>query len=114
MRPGFSLMLIASLALHGVVAAGIALAHFHVTSASALTSTEGKSTTLILLGSEETPDFQQSASAPSSIHHVRVKASVALSSPIQPRMEKNISASPMTPPPSLALEANPNVHVRAL
>lgn len=114
MRPGFSLMLVVSLALHGVVAAGIALTHFHVTSASTLASTDGKAITLILLRSEETPDFQQPLAAPSILNPIRSKVSTALSSPAQPVVEKIIPTPTITPPPSLALEANPNAHVRAL
>jgi len=109
-------MLIVSLALHVSVAAGIALAYFHGTALLVATSPEmtTPTATMILLRSEETPalPFQHPASAKPAAPTIAATSPVALPSPAQPMVEKAPPA--VTPPPALALEANPNAHLRAL
>ncbi|SRR5258707_52173 len=105
-------MLIVSLAIHGGVAMGIALTYFHAPAAWVATSSKVKSTSLVLLRSEETPDFQQPLRSVTA-NPPLARAPVALPSPVQPVAQKAAIVA-ATPPSSLALEANPNAHVRAL
>jgi len=111
-RVSLPLMLIVSLALHVGVAGGIVLTHFHTTAATVTTSSEVKAPTLILLSSEETPDLQQPAAARMVAFHPSAPA--ALPPLAQPAAEKKLPTPVATPSPSLALEANPNAHIRAL
>jgi hypothetical protein len=109
-------MLIISLALHVSLATGIVLSHFHGAAmpAPALSKAATATATVILLRSEETPllPFRQPASAqPAVARSVATNQPAVLPSPAQPTVEK---ASVVAPPPALALEANPNAHIRAL
>jgi hypothetical protein len=108
-------MLVVSLALHVGLAAGIALSYFQgaVTTAVALSEVTTPTATVMLLRSEETPDlpFRQPASAKPA---VLTASPAALPSPAQPMVEKALPAPTATPPPALALEANPNAHIEAL
>jgi len=113
-RISLPLMLTVSIALHVGVATGIALSCLHVAVAPALASSEAPSTTLVLLTSEETPDFHQPVLVKSAeAQPVAASAPVALPSPPQ-LVPKPVSAPTAPPPASLALEVNPNAHVRAL
>jgi len=110
-------MLMVSLALHVSVAAGIVLSFFHGTAALAVASPEATTptATVMLLRSQETParPFQHPAAAqPAVARSVVISQPAALPSPAQPMVEKAPPA--VTPPPALAIEANPNAHVRAL
>jgi len=106
-------MVTVSLVLHGGVAAGIGFAHFHGTAASVVASSEVQPLTLTLLRSVETPDYRPAALAKSAATNpAAVRAPAVLPAPSQPVVEKEIPAA--APPPALALEADPNAHVRAL
>jgi VWA domain-containing protein len=112
-------MLLASLALHVGFAMGIALFYFHGATMPtvALSETATPSATVMLLRSEESPDlpFPQAASAKPTVSSSVVMSQPAVPpSPAQPMLEKALRAPAVTPPPALALEANPNAHLQAL
>jgi len=111
-------MLTISLALHVSVAAGIALSYFHGAAMPVVASPEMTTPTasVILLRSEETPilPFRQPTSAKPAVRTMAMAVPVVIPSPAQPMVEKALPASTITQPPALALEANPNAHVRAL
>jgi len=114
MRLSFIQILIASLALHVSAGAIIATTYFHTAPASVTATSDAKSMTLYVLSSKETPDFRQAtpASSKPAAMPLTVDRNVALPSPSQPAIEKEI-ISP-APQPTLTLEANPNAHLRAL
>ncbi len=116
MRVSLPLMLLISLALHVSVAAAIGLSYFHWAAVSAVASSEvtAPTATVMVLRSEETPilPFRQPASAKPAVPTISAPATAALPSPAQPVVEKTPPEA--TPPPALALEANPNAHIRAL
>ena len=119
MRVSLPLMLLASLALHVGLAMGIALSYFHGATMPvvALSETTTPAATVMLLRSEETPDLpfpQPTAAKPAVAPSVVTSQVAALPTPAQPLVEKALPASAMTPPPALALEANPNAHIQAL
>ena len=106
-------MLIASFALHVVVAGGIVLAYFHRVAAPAMVSSEATAPPVLLLRSEAMPDAQPPV--PSRLVPVRsvvTSQPIALPLPAPPMVEKALAVA--IQPASLALEANPNAHVRAL
>ena len=107
-------MLTASLVVHGGVVAGLALTYFHAAPASlVVASSETKAPTLVLLSSEDTPDFQPAATVkPPAASSVAASVTVAPPLPAPPIVEAQNPV--VAPPPSLALEANPNAHIRAL
>jgi len=109
-------MLTVSLAMHVSVAAGIALSYFHGAALLVAASPEmtAPTATVILLRSEETPTlpFQQPASATPAAPTIAAASPATPRSLAQPMVEKGLPA--LTPPPALALEANPNAHIRAL
>lgn len=112
-RFGLPQMLALSLVLHGGLATGYLLTHHHSAPVTLAAKPEAKAPTVYLLTSEETPDLPQPAPfKPVAVKPVETSSPVAFASPTQPVAEKKISAA--TPPPSLALEANPNAHLRAL
>jgi hypothetical protein len=111
-------MLLVSLTLHVGLAAGIALAYFHGAAlpVAALSEATTPPATVMLLRSEETPapGFSPSPSAKPAARMIAVNSPVALLSPAQPPVEKVPPVPTAMPAPALALEANPNAHVRAL
>lgn len=117
MRISLPLMLTASLTLHGGVLGGFAWSRMHTVAAPTQQSSTEQTPTIILLSSEETPDSVQPVPVKSSAPVVPTiavdHAPVVLSTPPQPV----IKAAPVktTPPPlTLALEMNPNAHIREL
>jgi len=104
-------MLTVSVALHGAVAAGMAMRHFHPHTPTGEVAPVTPATTLVLLTSEDMPDRHQPVATTLS-HAVASHAAILPSSP-QPEA-KSISTMTTTPPASLALEANPNAHIRAV
>lgn len=109
-------MLLVSLALHMSVAAGIGLSYFHWTTKPAVASSEAITPTIILLRSKETPflPFRPPVTAKTAVAMIAVTVPAAHSSPAQPPVEKALPTPRAVPFPALALEANPNAHVRAL
>jgi hypothetical protein len=116
MRMGFPQMLVASFVLHLGLAAGLSLAYLHSVAPtdSITTASQPDSPALILLRSVETPDFHPvtpTTPAQPPSNPLATQAPAALPAPEQPVVEKKISTPP---PPSFALEANPNAQVRPL
>jgi hypothetical protein len=114
-------MLMVSLALHVSVAAGIALSYFHgaAMATMALPDAITPTSTVMMLRSEAAPDlpFPQPASAKPAVRTIAVTPPAALPSPAQTLVEKALPAPTPTvtqPPAALALETNPNAHLRAL
>jgi hypothetical protein len=109
-------MLVISLALHGALAAGIALSYFHGAAMPvvALSEATTPNATVILLRSEATPAFPRPASAQPAAPVIAVNSLAALPSSPQPPIEKAPLAATVMPLPALALEANPNAHLEAL
>jgi hypothetical protein len=106
-------MLIASLAVHVSVVAGIALSYFHRTTMTVVAASEPATSPVMLLNSEETPaqPLQKPASAPrAAARSVEKSRPAALPSPARPMVEKALAASTPSPAP----EANPNAHIEAL
>jgi len=113
-RVSLPLMLTVSLALHGGVATGMALRHFHSLTPTAQVAPFTPATTLILLTSESTPDLHQPAASTATMaHSVAASRATPFPSP-PPPTAKSISTPTTIPPASLALEANPNAHIRSV
>src|SRR5580698_10219730 len=106
MRVSLPLMLIASLLVHAGVAAGIALTYFHGTAMPVPASSDAKTSSLLLLRSEETSGFPQPASAHSTARALTKTESAPLPLPAPTMTEKRDPADASMP--ALALEANPN------
>jgi hypothetical protein len=112
-RGNLSLMLTISLALHVGLVATVALFFLHRAVTSPPVSSETATPTMTYLRSTETPP-------PSIARTVTIKQvsviplAVPALTPAAPQhiVEKALPA--VTEPPALALEANPNAHVRAL
>ena len=106
-------MLIASLVLHLGVALGLTLAQSHTSYTPAATSSGGTSESIILLRSEDVPDFHQPLSPQrSAANSMASLAPASLPSPSPLFLEKKVMTRPS--PLLLALEANPNAHLRSL
>ena len=114
MRVSLPVTLFASLALHLSLAAGIVFSIVHGGSAPTAPATPSATTpTVTLLRSEETPAVPTPRAA-----SIRPTAPLTASAPAnappvppQPDAAKKLSVEPSRPA-SLALEANPNAHVR--
>ena len=110
MRVSLPVMLFASLALHFGIVLGIAFALVHSAASPIAIASQADTPSVILLRSREMPALpvphessnQSLASVPA--------APVVAPTPPQPRIAKAPPAVPQ--PPALALEANPNAHVR--
>jgi hypothetical protein len=100
-------MVILSLALHGVLAGSIALLHWRGPATLASTNSSPVPSEVILLRSQQIAGVPLAAPAPP-----RPIAAIPLAAPLPPAPTPapTISATPA----ALALEANPNAHVRAL
>lgn len=115
MRVNLPMMLAASVALHGTVATGLALNHFY--SARMAASPESlPPTTIVLLSDEEVTGMPTLApkrhATPPPVPAPSAAVAVSTAPPV---IHKMVSISPPAPPaPTLALEANPNAHIRSL
>ncbi len=105
-------MLTTSLALHLGVVLGILFGHSLATTATVATASPAQTVSLILLGSENNPDLRQPVSV------IPLAASLPVTTAPSPVPEippaPQAKSEPTAPPPSFALEANPNAHLRAL
>jgi len=104
-------MLVVSLALHVGVGVGIALSYFRGAPAPIAVACETEHPTAILLRSEESP--LRHSRLPAAAKVIEPAASLATAAPPLPVPVPKI-LSTVIAPPSLALEANPNAHVRSL
>lgn len=107
-------MLLVSLALHVSVAVGIVLIFFHGTTPSETASSKETTPTVMLLGSEETPavPFHKLSSTRPAARAIAASSPAALPLLAKPLIEKTPPA--VQPGQTLAQEANPNAHVKAL
>jgi len=113
-RASLPLMLAISLALHVGLAAGLLVSHLHALRIAVATSSAAPAPSLIVLRSVENPDSSPLALAKSvPTHLVPDSASNPLPSMAQPVVATKNPAVALAPA-SLALEANPNAHIRAL
>jgi hypothetical protein len=107
-------MVAVSLALHLGLAVGIALSFFHTTPESLTASFRASKPPVMLLSSQLTPALLSPlpiADKPSTAHPDASVQPAPLSAPVQPAVEKALTAAA---PPPLAPEANPNAHIQAL
>lgn len=106
-------MLTISVALHAIAAGGLVITHYCANTTPLLTSTAVDSPSIILLSSVETPNFQQHLSAKRTpTNPVLTSMPTAVPLPAQSVDSKEVSVA--APAPSLALEANPNAHLRSV
>jgi hypothetical protein len=107
-------MLMVSLALHVSLAAGIGLSYFCAAAMPATASASVTTPAVMLLHSQETPNLQsrQSASAKLAVRKITTGSPAALPSAAQPMVKKAVPA--VTQSSALALESNPNAHIRSL
>ncbi len=106
-------MLVASIALHIGLGAGFALSYFHTKASSTGNSNSDIPSEMTLIGSVETPTA--SPNHPSSLQASLSpggKRSQTPSLPTPPPAPVQKAVPPVTPRASLALEANPNAHLR--
>lgn len=115
-RFGLPQMVIASLALHLGVGAGIALSYFHTKATSTGDANSDSTVNMIMLGSVETPNLSPTrASTPQASSALAGARPAPTPLPPQPPPAPVKKAlPPVAPTAFLALEANPNAHLRNL
>jgi hypothetical protein len=108
-------MLGASLALHVCIAGGVAISCFRIPSPPAKETSNATTASVLLLRAVATADAVQAPpsakTAPSPVA-IAPPATIPAAVPIRPETTKAVPDA--NPPAALALEANPNAHVRAL
>jgi hypothetical protein len=113
-RVSLPLMLIVSLALHVGVTAGITLSYFHSEAVHFADSPAATTPTppVMLLSSHKAATLQQPVLAKPVVPALAMIAPVPIPSLVLSPVKK--SAHPTTPRPALAMEANPNAHIKPL
>jgi Mg-chelatase subunit ChlD len=111
-------MLIASLALHVSLAAGIVFSYFPGAARPILTSSEAitQPAPVMLLRNGGAPARQPQPPAPAMpvVQAMAATPPAVLPSPAQPVLKKSLLAPTVAKPAAVAVEANPNAHVAAL
>ncbi|MCE0484676.1 MAG: VWA domain-containing protein [Methylacidiphilales bacterium] len=111
-RFGFPQMLALSVALHGALATGYVLCQSQRSVNTPDSSTDQKKMTLVLLASENVPDSPNPV--PAGAHTKMPAASAPMTKTVMTSPSVAVKKVAAPPPPSVALEANPNAHVRDL